>query len=82
MHLVIDCSRRPVRVQALAVAMGTVPVSGVGLMPVLVASGGAVTILAESWPRARRHLSRLRLLIFCELDEVEIKCLDPKQRSV
>jgi len=39
-HLVIDCSRRPVRVQALVVAMGTVPLSGVGQMPVLVAAGG------------------------------------------
>jgi len=62
-HLVIDCSRRPVRGQALAVAMGAVPVSGVGQMPLLGAAGG-VTVLAESWPRARRRLSRLRLLIF------------------
>lgn len=67
--------------QALAVATGAVPVSGVGQMPVLVEIGAS-----QSWQNPG-HAPAVAcqgcvLWSSCELNEVEIKCLDPKQRPV
>lgn len=45
--LVINCKWRPVRIQALAVAVGAATVPGLGHVPVLVAVR-SITLLAES----------------------------------